>query len=144
MVKITKLIHFLMVFMHFSIQFWTLTRIRIRNLEFRIRIRQKVPDPYGSGSTTLLWTVSANTDTNCQCRDALLVFPSQVFCTTWLLVQIGINKDTIGYLSGTRFSHCSRPLFFYPRQLQLYTNNRAERCSSEAANRGFSLKILSI
>jgi hypothetical protein len=37
--------------MHFSIQFWTLTRIRIRNLEFRIR--QKVPDPCGSGSTTL-------------------------------------------------------------------------------------------
>jgi hypothetical protein len=53
MVKITKLIHFLMVFMHFSVQFWTLTRIRIRNLEFRIRIwiRQKVPDP--CGSTTL-------------------------------------------------------------------------------------------
>jgi hypothetical protein len=49
MVKITKLIHLLMVFMHFSIQFWTLTRIR--NLE--IRIRQKVPDPCGSGSTTL-------------------------------------------------------------------------------------------
>jgi hypothetical protein len=60
MVKITKLIHFLMVFMHFSIQFWTLTRIRIRNLEFRIRIwiRQKVPDPSGSGSgsVTLLKT----------------------------------------------------------------------------------------
>jgi hypothetical protein len=51
MVKITKLIHFLMVFMHFSIQFWTLARIRIRNLEFRIR--QKVPDPCGFGSTTL-------------------------------------------------------------------------------------------
>jgi hypothetical protein len=56
MVKITKLIHLLMVFMHFSIQFWTLTRIRIRNLEFRIRIRQKVPDPCGSGSTTLIGT----------------------------------------------------------------------------------------
>jgi hypothetical protein len=55
MVKITKLIHFWMVCMHFSIQFWTLTRIRIRNLEFRIRIRQKVADPCGSGSgsTTL-------------------------------------------------------------------------------------------
>jgi hypothetical protein len=44
-----------MVFMHFSIQFWTLTltQIRIRNLEFWIRIRQKVPDPCRSGSTTL-------------------------------------------------------------------------------------------
>jgi hypothetical protein len=52
MVKITKLIHFLMGFIHFSFQFWTLTRIRIRNLEFRIR--QKVPDPCGSGSTTLV------------------------------------------------------------------------------------------
>jgi hypothetical protein len=57
MVKITKLIHFLIVFMHFSIQFWTLTRIRIRNLEFGIRIRQKVLDPCGSGSTTLPATI---------------------------------------------------------------------------------------
>jgi hypothetical protein len=63
MVKITKLIDFLMVFMHFSIQFWTLTRIRIRNLEFRIRIRQKVPDPFGSGSTTLLKTIHISTET---------------------------------------------------------------------------------
>jgi hypothetical protein len=39
--------------MHVSIQFWTLTRIR--NLEFRIR--QKVPDPCGSGSTTLKFSV---------------------------------------------------------------------------------------
>jgi hypothetical protein len=53
MLNVTKLNHFWMVFMPFSIQFWTLSRIRIRNLEFRIRIRQKVPDPCGSGSTTL-------------------------------------------------------------------------------------------
>jgi hypothetical protein len=51
MVKIMKLIHFLMVFMHFSIQFWTLTRIRIWNLEFRIR--QKIPDPCGSPAVSL-------------------------------------------------------------------------------------------
>ncbi len=30
-------------------------RIRIRNDLFRIRILQKVPDPTGSGSTTLLY-----------------------------------------------------------------------------------------
>jgi hypothetical protein len=33
------------------VQFWI--RIRIHNLELRIRILQKVSDPYGSGSTTL-------------------------------------------------------------------------------------------
>jgi hypothetical protein len=44
MVKITKLINFLMVFMHFSIQFWILTRIRIRNLDKMFRIHAD-PDP---------------------------------------------------------------------------------------------------
>jgi hypothetical protein len=36
------------------IQFRIQIRIRIHNLELRIRILQKVSDPYGSGSTTLL------------------------------------------------------------------------------------------
>jgi hypothetical protein len=40
-----------------SIQFQIVTRIRIRNLELRIRIRQKVPDPCVSGSTTLIKTM---------------------------------------------------------------------------------------
>jgi hypothetical protein len=61
MVKITKLINFLMVFIHDYIQFWTRTQIRIRNLELWIRIRQKVSDPCGSGSSTLLIRVFTNT-----------------------------------------------------------------------------------
>jgi hypothetical protein len=41
-----------------SIQIQIVTRIRIHNLELRIRIRQKVPDPCGSESTILvLFTV---------------------------------------------------------------------------------------
>jgi hypothetical protein len=43
-----------MVFINISIQFQIVTRIR--NLELRIRIRKKVSDPGGSGSTTLLVT----------------------------------------------------------------------------------------
>jgi hypothetical protein len=34
--------------------------IRIRNLELRIRVRKKVSDPYGSGSTTLVVIVVNN------------------------------------------------------------------------------------
>jgi hypothetical protein len=34
-----------------------LFRIRIHNLKLRIRILQKVSDPYGSGSTTLFYRV---------------------------------------------------------------------------------------
>jgi hypothetical protein len=39
-----------MIFSKIQVQF----RIRIHNLELRIRILQKVSDPYGSGSTTLV------------------------------------------------------------------------------------------
>jgi hypothetical protein len=49
---IIKLQIFLMIFIKFQVQFW----IRIHNLKLQIRIRQKVSDPYrsGSGSTTLV------------------------------------------------------------------------------------------
>jgi hypothetical protein len=40
---------FLMIFSTIQVQF----RIRIHNLELRIRILQKVSDPYGSGYKTL-------------------------------------------------------------------------------------------
>jgi hypothetical protein len=40
--------------------------IRIHNLGFRIRILQKVSDPCGSGSTTLLY-VSINVQTYVNC-----------------------------------------------------------------------------
>jgi hypothetical protein len=75
-----------MVFMHVSIQFWTLTRIRIRNLEFRIRIRQKVPDPCGSGSTTLLF---------CIFFSILIQFE---FCSVYLV------SDDFQYRTGIRLT----------------------------------------
>jgi hypothetical protein len=43
-----------MIFDKVHLLFLIRIRIRIRNLKFRIRILQKVSDPYGSGSTTLL------------------------------------------------------------------------------------------
>jgi hypothetical protein len=43
-----KLLIFLMIFSKIYVQFWI--RIGIHNLELRIRILQKVSDPYGSGS----------------------------------------------------------------------------------------------
>jgi hypothetical protein len=42
-----------MIIIKIYTQFQILTRIRIRNLELRIWIWQKVSDPYGSGSTIL-------------------------------------------------------------------------------------------
>jgi hypothetical protein len=45
---------FSIFFINIYIQFQILTRIRIRNLDLWIQIRQKVSDPYGSGSTSLL------------------------------------------------------------------------------------------
>jgi hypothetical protein len=45
MIKITKLIIFLIVFINIYIQFQALTRIRIKNLDLWIRTRQKVSDP---------------------------------------------------------------------------------------------------
>jgi hypothetical protein len=47
----------MMVFINIYIQFQVLTRIRNRNLELWIRIRQKVSNPCGSGSTTLIQEV---------------------------------------------------------------------------------------
>jgi hypothetical protein len=41
-----------MIFSKIKVQFRI--RIRIHNLELQIRILQKVSDPYGSGSTTLV------------------------------------------------------------------------------------------
>jgi hypothetical protein len=49
-----KLPLFLMVFVNVSIHFWIWTWIRIRNP--RVTDPAKVPDPCGSGSTTLLCT----------------------------------------------------------------------------------------
>jgi hypothetical protein len=40
-----------MIFSKIQVQFWI--GIRMHNLELRIRILQKVSNPYGSGSTTL-------------------------------------------------------------------------------------------
>jgi hypothetical protein len=47
-----KLPLFLMVFVYVHIHFWIRTRIRIRNP--RVTDPAKVPDPCGSGSTTLV------------------------------------------------------------------------------------------
>jgi hypothetical protein len=61
---IIKLLIFWWFFSKFQIQFW----IRIHNLESRIRIRQKVSDPYRSVSTTRvisdpeLWDFIMNAD----------------------------------------------------------------------------------
>jgi hypothetical protein len=45
---------FLMVFVHVYIHFWTWTMIRIRNPQVTDPDPSKVPDPCGSGSTTLV------------------------------------------------------------------------------------------
>jgi hypothetical protein len=44
---------FFMIFGKVQVQFRI--QIRIHNLELRIRILKKVSDPYGSGSTTLVY-----------------------------------------------------------------------------------------
>jgi hypothetical protein len=56
---------FLMVFINIFFQFQIVTWIRIRNLELQIRIRQKVPDTCGSGSTTLLKTKFLSDSAGC-------------------------------------------------------------------------------
>jgi hypothetical protein len=129
-----------MVFINVYIKFRT--RIRIRNLEFMIRIQQKLSDPIRAGSTTIVFTYfkklcSTNYSHSDQFRSDIICFKTtlgveilQRFCKRHFLKSAYIQLFS-GWLSYySEITDETEMLFSYSKSESIFAIHEMSCCES--------------